>query len=83
MSKNITTKQIKDAIESFDLEKFYDKGRIEKALQQYADENDPQKISFEGQLLSILSLSQSFTSEMLFSVLTKLLTEDNESTNSE
>lgn len=83
MSKNITTKQIKDAIESFDLEKFYDNGRIEKALKQYADENDPQKISFEGQLLSILSLSQSFTSEMLFSVLTKLLTEDNESTNSE
>lgn len=83
MSKNITTKQIKDAIESFDLEKFYDKGRIEKALQQYADEDDPQKISFEGQLLSILSLSQSFTSEMLFSVLTKLLVEDKDSTNSE
>lgn len=81
MSKNITKKQIKEAIESFDLEKFYDKERIEKALKQYADKDDPEKISLEGQLLSILSLSQSFTSELLFSVLTKLLVEDKDSTN--
>ena len=81
MSKNITKNQIKEAIESFDLEKFYDKERIEKALKQYADKDDPEKISLEGQLLSILSLSQSFTSELLFSVLTKLLVEDKDSTN--
>lgn len=81
MSKNITKNQIKEAIESFDLEKFYDKERIEKALKQYADEDNPEKISLEGQLLSMLSLSQSFTSELLFSVLTKLLVEDKDSTN--
>lgn len=81
MSKNITKNQIKEAIESFDLEKFYDKERIEKALKQYADKDNPEKISLEGQLLSILSLSQSFTSELLFSVLTKLLVEDKDSTN--
>lgn len=81
MSKNITKKQIKEAIESFDLEKFYDKERIEKALKRYADKDNPEKISLEGQLLSILSLSQSFTSELLFSVLTKLLVEDKDSTN--
>lgn len=81
MSKNITKNQIKEAIESFDLEKFYDKERIEKALKQYADKDNPEKISIEGQLLSILSLSQSFTSELLFSVLTKLLVEDKDSTN--
>lgn len=81
MSKNITKTQIKEAIESFDLEKFYDKERIEKALKQYADKDNPEKISLEGQLLSILSLSQSFTSELLFSVLTKLLIEGKDSTN--
>lgn len=80
----ITEVQIKQAIDSFNLEEFCDRDRVSKSLQKYASEEDPTKIDLEGQLLSVLDLSVSFTKELVYSTLCKLLiTDDTDSTKSE
>ncbi len=80
----ITEAQIKHAIESFSVEDFCVRDRVAKALQKYASEGDPTKIDTEGQLLTVLELSTSFTKELVYSTLCKLLiTDDTDSTKSE
>lgn len=80
----ITESQIKHAIDSISLEEFCDRDRVSESLKKYASEEDPTKIDLEGQLLSTLDLSASFTKELVYSTLCKLLiTDDTDSAKSE
>lgn len=80
----ITESQIKHAIESSSLEDFCVRDRVSETMQKYALEEDPTKIDLEGQLLSVLDLSVSFTKELVYSTLCKLLiTDDTDSAKSE
>ena len=80
----ITESQIKHAIDSFSLEEFCDRNRMSESMQKYALEEDPTKIDLDGQLLSVLDLSVSFTKELVYSTLCKLLiTDDTDSAKSE
>lgn len=72
----ITEAQIRNAVESFDFNDFWDQDRVTESLKKYASEDDPTKIDPQGQLLAMLDLSSAFAKELVYLTLCELLIAD-------
>lgn len=72
MGCQFTKDEIRDVVNSINIENYFTKERIEKALKIYADKSDPSKIDQEGLTMAMLHLSTDFTIEFVYLTLLEL-----------